>query len=132
MEGSNQYVLALIPQIGIGFTAICTLIGVIIQVKNNNKNKSNENIIQTIDAKLDKLKEDSDKSDKEIKECVTQHHFRYYKDHLVMMMSRIESGYKPTDEEVKILYEQKETYNAMGGDSYVDRMFERLQEKHLI
>lgn len=48
---------------------------------------------------------------------------------LVSLMSRIQNGYKPTAEEKMILYETKEKYNALGGDSYVDDMFEKLKKE---
>ena len=43
-------------------------------------------------------------------------------------MSRIQNGYNPTTEEKMILYETKEKYNDLGGDSYVDDMFDKLRE----
>lgn len=46
---------------------------------------------------------------------------------LISIMSRIQNGYVPTTEEVRILYETKEKYNKLGGDSYVDDMFDKLR-----
>lgn len=48
---------------------------------------------------------------------------------LIVIMSRIYNGYTPTNEEVRILYETKEKYNKLGGDSYVDDMFEKLKKE---
>jgi hypothetical protein len=48
---------------------------------------------------------------------------------LVGLMSRIQNGYIPTAEEKMILYETKEKYNALGGDSYVDDMFDKLKKE---
>lgn len=48
---------------------------------------------------------------------------------LVGLMSRIRNGYVPTTEERIILYETKEKYNALGGNTYVDEMFEKLKKE---
>lgn len=48
---------------------------------------------------------------------------------LIVIMSRIQNGYTPTNEEIRILYETKEKYNKLGGDSYVDDMFEKLKKE---
>lgn len=114
MDQGNPYVMALIAQFGIGFTALCTLVGIIIQVKSNSKARKNEDLVKIIDGKLDKMREDSEKSDRELKACMEDHHLRYYKDQLVTMMSRIENGYKPTIEEKHVLHEQKAKYNELG------------------
>ena len=53
-----------------------------------------------------------------------------YKDQLVTTMSRIENGYVPTIEEKHIIHEQKAAYNELGGDSYVDEMWENLRNKN--
>ena len=44
-------------------------------------------------------------------------------------MSRIRNGYNPTTEERIILFEVKKKYNDLGGDSYVDDMFEKLKKE---
>lgn len=51
------------------------------------------------------------------------------KSDLVILMSRIRNGYNPTTEEKMILYETKKKYNDLGGDSYVDDMFEGLRKE---
>lgn len=51
------------------------------------------------------------------------------KSDLVTLMSRIRNGYNPTTEEKMILYETKKKYNDLGGDSYVDDMFEGLRKE---
>ena len=48
---------------------------------------------------------------------------------LINAMSRIQNGYDPTEEERRILIEEKETYNHLGGNSYVDDMFDRLKKE---
>lgn len=44
-------------------------------------------------------------------------------------MSRIQNGQTITEEERRILIEEKEQYNKLGGDSYVDDMFDRLKKE---
>ena len=51
------------------------------------------------------------------------------KSDLVVIMSRIQNGYVPTSEEVMVLYETKAKYNKLGGDSYIDDMFEKLKKE---
>ena len=48
---------------------------------------------------------------------------------LINVMSRVQNGSKITEEERRILIEEKEQYNKLGGDSYVDDMFERLKKE---
>lgn len=131
MEG-NPYIMSILTQIGVIFTALCSVVIVIIQAHNSNKGKKTEDLMKTIDSKIDKMKEDSEKSDREIRSSMEEHHLRYYKDQLVSMLSRIENGYIPTVEEKHILHEQKAAYNDLGGDSYVDEFWDRLIKKNLI
>ena len=56
----------------------------------------------------------------------------YNKAYLVATMSRVQNGQKLTPEEIRILHEQKAEYNGLGGDSYVDDMFEKCEREHLI
>lgn len=48
---------------------------------------------------------------------------------IVGLMSRIQNGYEPTVEEKIILFETKKKYNDLGGDSYVDDMFDKLKKE---
>ena len=48
---------------------------------------------------------------------------------LINAMSEIHKGIKLTEEQKRIIYEEKETYNKLGGNSYVDEMFERLKKE---
>ena len=42
MEGGNPYVMAIIAQIGVGITAVCSLLAVIIQVRGAGKQKKQD------------------------------------------------------------------------------------------
>lgn len=48
---------------------------------------------------------------------------------LINAMSEIHNGTKLTEEQRRIIYEEKETYNKLGGNSYVDEMFDRLKKE---
>lgn len=48
---------------------------------------------------------------------------------LINVMSRVEKGYILNESEKSVLYEEKEDYNKLGGDSYVDDFFERLRKE---
>lgn len=131
MEG-NPYVMSIITQFGVMFAALCSLIGIIVQARQSGKAKKSDALMETMDKKLDVMKERSKQADEEIKSSMMEHHLRYYKDQLVSTLSRIENGYKPTTEEKHILHEQKAKYNELGGDSYVDEMWDKLIKKDLI
>ena len=131
MQG-NPYVMSILTQIGVIFSALCSVIIVIIQVHNSNKGKRTDDLMKTIDGKIDKMKLESEEKDKELRDCIEEHHLRYFKDQLVATLSRVENGYTPTVEEKHILHEQKAAYNDLGGDSYVDEFWDRLIKKNLI
>jgi len=132
MGNGNPYVMALITQAGVICTALFALIGVIIQVRGAGKQKKQDDLVKTMNGKLDNMKEESAEADRKINAKIDEQQFRYYKDQLIVMMSRIQNGYMPTQEEKYILHEQKAKYNSMGGDSYVDEMFDKLVQKDLI
>ena len=132
MENGNPYIMSILTQAGVIFSALCSVIIVVIQVYNSNKGKKTDDLMKAIDTKLDDMKKDSDEKDKELRKNIEEHHLRYYKDQLVSTLSRIENGYKPTVEEKHILHEQKAMYNELGGDSYVDEFWDRLIKKDLI
>lgn len=98
--------------------AIVTTLGAVatvyIQTKQANK-KDN------IDAKLTDIKKSL--SEEKLDRC---------KSDLIVIMSRIKNGYIPTTEEKMILYETKKKYNDLGGDSYVDDMFDKLRKESKI
>ena len=132
MGNGNPYVMAIIAQIGVGITAVCSLLAVIVQVKGAGKQKKQDDLVKAIDGKLDVMKSASEERAKALWDSITEHQLRYFKDELVGTLSRIENGYKPTTEEKHILHEQKAKYNELGGDSYVDEMWDKLVKKDLI
>lgn len=69
---------------------------------------------------------------KNIKDDLNNETLARCKSVLISIMSRIQAGYKPTSEEKRLLFETKEKYNSLGGDSYVDDMFDDLKNEGMI
>ena len=113
--------------------AIIGLIGIVIQNKSHNKLKSQEDLLKTVDDKIDKLKTQSTNEDKRLNAKLDAMDMDNCKRFLIVEMTKIQDGaYKPNEEQKRMLYETKERYNNDGGDSYVDSMFEGLQAKGLL
>lgn len=113
--------------------AIIGLIGIIIQSKSNNKLKSQQDLLKTVDDKIDKLKTQSTEEDKRLNKKLDIMDMENCKRFLIVEMTKIQDGtYKPNEEQKRMLYETKERYNNDGGDSYVDSMFDGLQAKGLL
>lgn len=113
--------------------AIIGLIGIIIQTHSNNKLKSQEDLLKTVDEKMDKFKKQSEDEDRKIHAKLDKMEMDNCKRFLIVEMTKIQDGtYVPNEEQKRMLHETKKTYNDKGGDSYVDSMFERLQAKGLL
>ena len=113
--------------------AIIGLIGIVIQNKSNSKLKSQEDLLKTVDDKMDKLKTQSIEEDKRLNKKLDTMDMDNCKRFLIVEMTKIQDGmYTPNEEQKRMLYETKERYNNDGGDSYVDSMFESLQAKGLL
>lgn len=113
--------------------AIIGLIGIVIQNKSNSKLKSQEDLLKTVDDKMDKLKTQSIEEDKRLNKKLDIMDMDNCKRFLIVEMTKIQDGmYAPNEEQKRMLYETKERYNNDGGDSYVDSMFESLQAKGLL
>lgn len=113
--------------------AIIGLIGIIIQNRSHTKIKSQEELLKTVDEKIDKLKIQSTEEDERLNNKLDAIDMDSCKRFLIVEMTKINnSTYTPNDEQKRMLYETKERYNNDGGDSYVDNMFENLQAKGLL
>lgn len=113
--------------------AIIGLLGIVIQNKSNSKLKSQEDLLKTVDDKMDKLKTQSIEEDKRLNKKLDIMDMENCKRFLIVEMTKIQDGmYTPNEEQKRMLYETKERYNNDGGDSYVDSMFEGLQAKGLL
>ena len=113
--------------------AIIGLIGIIIQTRSANKLKSQQDLLETVDEKMDEFKKQSENEDHKIHERLDQIEMDVCKRFLIVEMTKIQDGmYIPNEEQKRMLHETKQSYNDNGGDSYVDSMFDRLQAKGLL
>lgn len=103
-------------------SGLCVAIPNVIATVTTNKNNK-------IDDKLTKISVSFEKSLRDLKVAMNSESLDRAKNDLIVIMSRIRNGYTPTPEEVMVLYETKEKYNKLGGDSYVDDMFEKLKKE---
>lgn len=113
--------------------AVIGLIGIIIQNRSHNKLKSQEDLLKTVDEKIDQLEKQSKDEDRKINAKLDKIELDNCKRFLIVEMTKIQDGtYVPNEEQKRMLHETKKSYNDKGGDSYVDSMFERLQAKGLL
>lgn len=110
-------------------SGLCVAIPNIIATLSTNRKEN----IKTLETNINKnikgletsLKADNTKTRNQLKEETLSR----CKVDLINAMSRIQNEYDPTEEERRILIEEKDTYNRLGGNSYVDDMFERLKKE---
>lgn len=130
--------------LGMVIVAIIGLVGVILQVKSKEKTESIDfkidNIKKEFTKKTDdftneliRFKEESTQSDKRISDQIQEVRMTVCKRFLVTELSKIqEENYIPSEEQKIVLKDTKDEYNAAGGDSYVDDMYDDLRDKGLI
>lgn len=94
---------------------------------------TNQELLSTVDEKINKIEKDNVKRDNELNERIDQIILENAKRFLVMELTKIqEGGYVPNMEEKRIIHETKKIYNDQGGDSYVDTMFDKCVQKNLL
>ena len=130
--------------LGMVIVAIIGLVGVILQVKSKEKTESIDSKIDNIKKEftkktddftneLIKFKKESTESDKRISDQIQEVRMTVCKRFLVTELSKIqEENYIPSEEQKRVLKDTKDEYNAAGGDSYVDDMYDDLRNKELI
>ena len=130
--------------LGMVIVAIIGLVGVILQVKSKEKTESIDSKIDNIKKEFTKktddftnelisFKEESTESDKMISDQIQEVRMTVCKRFLVTELSKIEEeNYIPSEEQKRVLKDTKDEYNAAGGDSYVDDMYDDLRNKELI
>ena len=123
----------MIQAIATVIVAIIGLIGIIIQNRSHTKLKSQEELLKTVDEKIDKLKTQSTEEDKRLNDKLDAIDMNSCKRFLIVEMTKIKDGtYIPNEEQKHMLHETKTRYNNNGGNSYVDSIFEGLQDKGLL
>lgn len=130
--------------LGMVIVAIIGLVGVILQVKSKEKTESIDSKIDNMKKEFTKktddftnelitFKEESTESDKMISDQIQEVRMTVCKRFLVTELSKIEEeNYIPSEEQKRVLKDTKDEYNAAGGDSYVDDMYDDLRDKGLI
>lgn len=123
----------MIQAIATVIVAIIGLIGIIIQNRSHTKLKSQEELLKTVDEKIDKLKTQSTEEDKRLNDKLDAIDMNSCKRFLIVEMTKIKDGtYIPNEEQKHMLHETKTRYNNNGGNSYVNSMFKGLQDKGLL
>lgn len=105
--------------------AIPNLVATITTNKKNNINDVKDEITKSIHTTEGNIKADIMK----VRKSLSEETLNRCKVDLINVMSRIQNGASITEEERRILIEEKEQYNKLGGDSYVDDMFDRLKKE---
>ena len=94
---------------------------------------SKKNNIEKVKGEIQESIKDTEKSIKaditKVKKSLDDETLSRCKVDLINVMSRAQNGYKLTEEERRILIEEKEQYNKLGGNSYVNDMFDRLKKE---
>lgn len=113
--------------------AVIGLIGVIIQTISHSKLNSQEELLNTVQDKIDALKKESKEDDRKLNGRLDTLELENAKRFLIVEMTKIsDEKYIPNEEQKRIIKETKHRYNELGGDSYVDDMFEDLREKKIL
>ena len=105
--------------------AIPNIIATISSSKKNNIEKVKGEIQESIKDTEKSIKADITK----VKKSLDDETLSRCKVDLINVMSRVQNGYELTEEERRILIEEKEQYNKLGGNSYVNDMFDRLKKE---
>ena len=88
---------------------------------------------ENIGLKLDALRKESEENDKKLVAKLDESQLLVLKTLLVTEMTKIKDGvYKPNEEQKAVIHEIKKKYNDLGGDSYVDTMFDSLVKDGLL
>ena len=110
-------------------TGLCVAVPNLVATVSGNK-KNNLKTVKDDIQKSIKNTETSIKSDiMKVRNYLNEEILDRCKVDLINSMSRVQNGYSLTEEERRILIEEKSKYNKLGGDSYVDDMFDRLKKE---
>lgn len=111
---------------GTVLVAFLSLLGVILQIRSKERQ---DNILGKIEA----FKAESAAEDKKILDTLADHKLKTLKRWLTNELTKIKNGqYIPNEEQRYMFHEAKRDYNALGGDSYVDDLFEEVRAKKLL
>ena len=112
--------------LGTVIVAFIGLVGIWVQTRAKIKQES-------ISDKLDMLRKESKEDDARLNKKLDRHILLSDKRWLVNEMTKIKEGtYVPNEEQKYLIHETKKQYNDVGGNSYVDSMFDDLIHKGLL
>ena len=106
--------------------AVLNIVGIKIQTKSKEKQ---DNLM----SKLEQFRLESKTEDEKIKALLNTSSLSSIKCWLMGELNKIKMGHYVPNEEMKmLLHEAKRRYNKLGGDSYVDTVFDDLHKKGLL
>ena len=106
--------------------AIIGLVGIVIQTKSKEK-------IENTNSKIDELRKESKTSDDVLSTKLDATKLQTLKLWLITELTKIRADvYIPNEEQKRLIIEAKSEYNRLGGDSYVDDMFDELKDRDLL
>lgn len=109
------------------------VVTVLIQTHNKNKLESQNTLLDTVNKNIEAMRKESKDDDEKLNKKLDSHELASLKRFLVDELTKIREGvYFPTDNQKALIHEAKDKYNGLGGDSYVDDMFDDLVEKGLL
>ena len=114
--------------------ALIGLIGIIYQSRSSKKIDDNKTVLEQVGKQIEELRQEMKENDANINKRVDEISLNMIKRFLVYRLSDLQNGKDGplTEEQKRILHETKGVYNELGGDSYVDTMFERLEKKDIL
>lgn len=119
--------------LGVVIVAIISLIGTVIQSKSHKKLETQEDLIKSVDSKIEVLRKESKDDDINLRQKLDYITMNQLKRFLIVEMTKVKNGsYIPTENQKRMLSEAKDEYNQAGGDSYVDDMYDDLRKNNLL
>lgn len=122
---------AIIQAVATVIVAIIGVIGIYIQTKNKDKIQKQEDLLNTVDEKIDRIRQESKAGDQKLHDRLDQLEMESCKRFLVSELTKVKNDhYAPNEEQKRMLHETKKVYNDRGGDSYIDTMFDGLVKQN--
>lgn len=119
--------------VGMIIVAIIGLLGIIIQTKSHDKIEKQDVIVKDINSKIDALRKESKEDDIRLNAKLDETRMNALKRFLITELTKIKNKeYIPTDYQRRMISEAKDEYNKAGGDSYVDDMYDEINDKKMI
>lgn len=113
---------------GMIIVAIIGLIGIIMQNKSHSKIIKHDELVKSIDNKIDLLRTETKQDDIALNKKLDDARVNSLKRFLISELTRIKNGeHSINDFQERMLAEAKDEYNKAGGNSYVNEMYEEIK-----